>query len=349
MLNRFLKLAACRLPIASAITVLVMTVGCARPLEKFQFVRPEMGTVFHVTLYAADAGVAKKAADRAFERAEELNGILSDYDPETELSRLSRQTDRGPMAAPVNVGPDLWFILQRAVEASRASNGAFDITIGPCVKLWRRSREMGELPTAERLAIAKASVGWQAIRLFPESHGVQLLKTKMRLDVGGIAKGYTAVEMVKRLRSLGFPRCMAGAAGDLAIGDPPPGLANWRIAVQSLAHPSESAGYVDLHNASISTSGDTERFVIIGGKRYSHIIDPRTGLGLTRRIGATVICTDGVNADWLSKPLCILGPEEGLKIIEATPGAAARVMTIDGDEMTMYESERWHLFEVRKP
>jgi thiamine biosynthesis lipoprotein len=334
-----------RLSLASLIAHLLTGFGCHRPLEKFQFVRPEMGTVFQVTLYAPDSIAAKKAADSAFERAHELNGILSDYDPESELSRLSRQSDNGPMAAPVAVGPDLWFILQRAVEASRQSNGAFDITIGPCVKLWRRSHQMGELPSPARLATARASVGWQAIHLFPESHAVQLLKTKMRLDVGGIAKGYAANEMVKRLRSLGFARSMAGAAGDIAVGDAPPGQANWRIAVQSLANPHQSAGYVNLHNASISTSGDTERFIIIDGQRYSHIIDPRTGLGLTHRIGATVICTDGVNADWLSKPLCILGPEQGMSIIESTPGAAARVVTIEGDETKVYESKRWREFE----
>ena len=327
--------------------IFLLASGCQRHLGQFQFLRPEMGTVFQVTLYAPNEHAAHRAADAAFARAHELNAILSDYDPNSELSLLSRQTDAGPMAASVAVGPDLWRMLTASVEASRKSNGAFDITLGPCIRLWRRSHSMGELPTPERLAEARKSVGWQAIRLFPETHSVQLLKSKMRLDVGGIAKGYTAMEMVKLLKKLGYPRAMAGAAGDIAVGDPPPGKTHWRVAVQSLEHPGQSDGYVDLRNASISTSGDTERYIVIDGVRYSHIIDPRTGLGLTHRTGATVIATDGSSADWMCKPLCVLGPKEGLKLIEATPGAAARVVTIEGEEVKTYQSKGWHQFEAK--
>lgn len=330
-----------------SLLMLLALSGCQQHLEKYEFIRPEMGTVFQVVLYAPDASIATQAADALYARAHELNGLLSDYDPESEISRLSRLTDSGPMPAPIAVGPDLWRILEKAVEASRVSNGAFDITIGPCVKLWRRSHSMGELPNPERLAEARKSVGWEAIKLFPETHSVQLLKSKMRLDVGGIAKGYTAMEMVRLLRERHLPRCMAGAAGDIAVGDPPPGKSHWRLAVQALEHPDKTAGYVELRNASISTSGDTERYIIIAGQRYSHIIDPRTGLGLTRRIGATVIATDGTTADSMSKPLSVLGPEEGMRLIESTPGTAARVVTIEGDHPTVYESKRWHEFQVR--
>ncbi len=328
------------------LVMLLAISGCQQHLEKFEFIRPEMGTVFQVVLYAPDASIAAQAADAVFARAHELNGLLSDYDPESEISRLSRQTDSGPMPAPIAVGPDLWRILEKAVEASRRSNGAFDITIGPCVKLWRRSHQMGELPNPERLADARKSVGWEAIKLFPETHSVQLLKSKMRLDVGGIAKGYTAMEMVGMLRERHLPRCMAGAAGDIAVGEPPPGKSHWRVAVQALENPGKSAGYVELRNASISTSGDTERYIIVDGQRYSHIIDPRTGLGLTRRIGATVIANDGSTADSMSKPLSVLGPEEGMRLIESTPGTAARVVTIEGDHPIVYESKRWREFKA---
>ena len=323
-----------------------MSLGCQQHLERFEFVRPEMGTVFSIVLYAPSAATAKQASDAAFARAHELNDLLSDYDPKSEISRLSRQTDAGPMTQPVSVGPDLWQLIERSIEASRKSNGAFDITLGPCIRLWRRSHQMGELPTPERLAEARKSVGWEAIRLFPETHGVQLLKPKMRLDVGGIAKGYTAMEMVALMRKQGFPRAMAGAAGDIAVGDPPPGKSHWRVAIQSLAHPDQTAGYADLRNASISTSGDTERYIIIDGRRYSHIIDPRTGLGLTHRVGANVIATDGSAADWMCKPLCVLGPEEGMKLIESTPGAAARMVTLEGEQTKTFESHRWHEFEA---
>jgi thiamine biosynthesis lipoprotein len=141
---------------------------------------------------------------------------------------------------------------------------------------------------------------------------------------------------------------MVGAAGDLTVGDPPPGKPYWRVAVQSLADPNKTDGYVRMRNVSISTSGDTQRFVIINGQRYSHIIDPRTGLGLTRRIGATVLTPDGTTSDWLCKPPCVLGPEKGLALIDSIPGAAGRVVELDeqGKEQT-FESKRWREFVLR--
>ncbi len=335
--------------IASAISLLIVA-GCHQPrqhpLQRYEYKKPEMGTVFQIVLYSPDLATANRAAQAAFARAEALNAILSDYDPESELSRLSRRTDVGPMTEPVPVSPDLWQLLEASVEASRQSNGAFDITLGPCIKLWRRSHQMGQLPTPERLAEARKSVGWEAIKLFPQTHSVQLLKPKMRLDVGGIAKGYTAMEMAATIRNLGIPRMMVGAAGDITVGDPPPGKNDWRIAVRSFERADESSDYVNLRNASISTSGDTERFIIIDGQRYSHIIDPKTCLGLTRRVAVTVIAPSGPSADWLCKPPCILGPEEGLKLIEQTPGAAARIVTLDGEKPVVYESKRWSAFRA---
>ena len=254
-------------------------------------------------------------------------------------------TNSGPMTKPVAVGEDMWRVLSQAYQASEESDGAFDITVGPFVRLWRRSRDLHELPTTQRIEQTRASVGWQAIQLFPQSHSVQLTKPHMRLDVGGIAKGYTAMQCVALIRTFGIRSCMVGAAGDLAVADPPPGKKYWRVAVQSLADPDKSDGYVKLRNASISTSGDTQRFIIIDGQRYSHIIDPRTGLGLTRRIGCTVISPDGTTADWLCKPPCVLGPEKGLALIDRTPGAAGRVTTIDDNGVKhIYESRRWEDF-----
>ena len=225
--------------VKATILLMVLISGCAQPhatetvvLSPYQFTRPEMGTVFSVTIYGENEAAVKPAADAAFARAEQLNSILSDYDPNSEISKLSRLTDDGPMTSPVAVGDDLWNMISSAVEASKMSDGAFDITIGPCVKLWRRSASMGMLPSATLLAKARESVGWQAIELVPDKHRVKLTKPKMRLDVGGIAKGYTAVEMLKVVRSKGYTIASCGAAGDLAVGDAPPGKKFWRIAKQ---------------------------------------------------------------------------------------------------------------------
>ncbi len=336
---------------ASTALLAALLAGCGsqpHDLKPFEFIQPKMGTGFRIVIYAPAEGIAKRAADAAFARVDQLNATLSDYNPSSELSRLSLMTEQGPMTAPVNVGDDLWNVLVRSREASEQSHGAFDITVGPFVKLWRRSREMNALPTPERIEKTRASVGYDGLKLFPDRHSVQLLKSHMRLDVGGIAKGYTAMQCMAVIRGFGLTHAMVGAAGDLTVGDPPPGKAYWRVAVQDLAHPQGwPAAYVKLRNSSISTSGDTERFIIIDGVRYSHVIDPHTGLGLRRRIGVTVLSPDGTTSDWLTKPASVLGPEAGLALIDATPGAAGRVVIIDEDgTVKTYESKRWREFVV---
>src|SRR5260221_8791553 len=248
-----------------------------------------MGTGFRVVIYALTKDAADSAAEAAYARIDQLNDILSDYDPKSEISQLSLRTWEGPMPAPVPVRDDLWRMLVASVDAARKSDGAFDVTLGPCTRLWRRSRSINELPTPERLAEARKSVGWEAIRLVPETRSVQLLKPKMRLDVGGIAKGYTSMEALAIIRRRGLPHAMVGAAGDLSVGEPPPGRKAYRVGVDSMERTDGPADYVNLRNASVSSAGDTERFVIIDGKRYSHILDPQTGLGLTARISASVI------------------------------------------------------------
>lgn len=331
-------------PPSSFALLLVMLAAAAAPppagppttapaaLERFEFVQPKMGTVFRIVLYAPDKATADAAAAAAFKRVDDLNAALSDYDPNSELSRLSQQTNDGPMSRPTQVGDDLWRVLEAGSQAAETSGGAFDVTVGPFTRLWRRSKELRELPAPERIDAARQSFGFRHMRLDPKSHAVQLLAPRMRLDVGGIAKGYTAEQAMAVVRQHGVTRAMVGAAGDIAIGDPPPGRDAWRVGVQSLQKPDEVAGYVNLRNCGISTSGDTYRVVEIDGKRYSHIVDPKTGLGLTHRIGVTVVAPDATTSDWSSTAVSILGPEKGLAMIERIPGAAVRIVVPDGPD-----------------
>jgi thiamine biosynthesis lipoprotein len=309
-----------------------------------------MGGPFRIVLYAPDEAAANRAAEAAFARVDHLNAALSDYQPGTEISRLSQRTLDGPMAEPVEVGNDLWHVLVRGQAIAKQTGGAFDVTIGPYMRLWRRARELGELPTNERLEKTRPSVGHSHVRLDSERHTVQLLAPRMRLDVGGLALGYIADEAVAAAVAAGVPSALADAGGEISVGDPPPGKDGWVVGIQSLKNPDESTGeYVKLRNSCVTSSGDTRRFVEIGGRRYSHIIDPRTGLGLTRRIGATVIAPDGMTADALDTAVCVLGPERGLELVEQTPGAAARITTIDGDRVTVHESTRFRQFLTIPP
>jgi thiamine biosynthesis lipoprotein len=302
-------------------------------LQRFEFDQQKMGAGFRIVLYAPSQAAADRAAQAAYARVDELNAILSDYEPDSEINRLSRRTLDGPMAEPVAVSPELFHVLEQSVEVARRTGGAFDVTIGPFARLWRRSRDLAALPTTQRIDEARASVGFQFIKLDPHHRTVQLLAPRMRLDVAGIAIGYIVDETLLTLRHAGVDRALIDAAGDLGMSAPPPGKKGWRIAIQSLMAPNELTGeYVELRDASISTSGDTYRFVEIGGKRYSHIVNPKTGLGLTDRIGVTVIAKDGITSDWLDTAVAVLGREAGSRLVESIPGAAARITTIDDQE-----------------
>ena len=306
-----------------------------------------MGTIFQLLIWAGDQKAADAAAEAAWDRIDQLNRALSDYDPDSELNRLCRRTDSGAMTEPLHVSDDLYEILEESIEAARLSDGAFDITLGPLTHLQRQTRKTGKLPDERTLKEAMQSVGWRYVRLFPDEHRVQLLHEKMQLDVGGIAKGFTSDQVIKLLKANGISRALCGAAGDIAVGDPPPGRQDWRIAIQSLKDPEQTSDYVKLHDYAISTSGDTYRSAVVGGKRYSHIIDPRTGLGLIRRIGVTTVAPKGVIADWSATAVSVLGPEKGLSMIERLNGAAARVVTLDDDgHEKVYEPKHFQQFLV---
>ena len=271
----------------------------------------------------------------------ELNEAFSDYDPESELMRLCEKAG-GP---PVKVSPDLFRILTLAQHWSETSGGAFDITMGPVGRLWRRARRTREMPEAETLQRARALVGYKNVRLDPEAGTVELLIPGIKLDLGGIAKGFAADEALKVLKGLGVGQALVAAAGDIATGEPPPGKPGWDVEVQALKSAKDEKGpspTVQLSGRNISTSGDAEQFVEIDGVRYSHILDPRTGLGVIGRSSATVIANDGTTAECLAKIISILGPEQAMPIVDATPGAAAFYVRVADDGVIQpFTSGRW--------
>jgi thiamine biosynthesis lipoprotein len=290
-------------------------------LSRFSFTEPHMGTQFKLIVYAPDEPAARKAARDAFARIAALDGSMSDYRPASELMQLCAKAG-GP---PVRVSPELFFVLSRAQEVSRLSEGAFDVTVGPVVRLWRRARRTRRLPDPDKLAQARALVGYQNVRLDPRDRTVQLLKPGMQLDLGGIAKGYAADLALAVLKKHGVTRALVAAGGDIAVSGPPPGAKGWDVAIAPLDK-QDQPPHLLLHDAGVSTSGDAEQFVEIDGKRYSHIVDPRTGIGLVGRMSVTVVAPNGITSDSLTKVVCVLGPERGFRIIEATPGVSARVV-----------------------
>jgi thiamine biosynthesis lipoprotein len=308
-------------------------------LTRFSYTEPHMGTRFKILLYAPDQATADEASRAAFARIAALDGIMSDYRPTSELMQLCRKAGGDP----VRVSEELFFVLSRADEVSRLSDGTFDVTVGPVVKLWRRARRTERLPDADDLKKALALVGYDKVRLDPKGHTVQLLVPGMQLDLGGIAKGYAADEALRELGRHKVTRALVAAGGDIAVSGPPPDAEGWTVGIAPLEDPdSQPKRYLLLKDAAVSTSGDAEQYVEIDGTRYSHIVDPKTGLGLVGRRSATVVAPRGIMADSLTKAVIVPGPERGLGTIDRLGAgyAALYIRKTDGGE-EVFASKRW--------
>jgi thiamine biosynthesis lipoprotein len=316
-------------------------------LIRFEFESKHMGTTFRIVLYAPDKTGAEKISRAAFARVAELDGIMSDYKPTSELMRLCGKFAK-TIGEPVPVGDDLFAVLAKAEEMSKASNGAFDITVGPLVQLWRHARRTQQLPDKEELAAALAKVGYKNVQLDPKRRTVKLLVPGMQLDLGGIAKGYAADAILKLLRDkFDIKQALVAAAGDIACGDPPPGKVAWTVDIAPIAK-GQKPRRLNLANRAVSTSGDLEQFVEINGVRYSHIVDPKTGLGLTGRRGVTVIAKNGATADSMTKAVMLMPKEVGLALVEKTDGAAAVISIVDKKEtVTTTVTKRFEIYTAK--
>jgi thiamine biosynthesis lipoprotein len=274
-----------------------------------------MGAEARILLYAASAARADAAAAAAFARIAALDSILSDYRLDSELTRVSAAAG-GPA---VRVGNDLCFVLGHALAFARASDGAFDPTAGPLVALWRRAREHATLPDPDTLAHAMRRTGWRHVWLDPRACTVRLAQSGMRLDLGAIAKGHAVDEAMRVLRGYHVERALVSLGGEIRAAAAPPGLPGWRVRT---GDDDSAQRMLLLADAAISTSADTEQFVIIDRIRYSHVLDARTGMPLTHRARATVRAPDALTADALATILTILEPARHDPLMLAFPGAA---------------------------
>lgn len=302
-------------------------------LQKFEKTEVHMGAPFKIVFYSDDEKVANRAFERAFERIAQLNKVLSDYDLESETSRLCAGA---PHLASQTVSADLFEVLAISDEISRQTNGAFDVTVGPLTKLWRRARRQKELPEKAQLSEALRAVGRDGLDLDRAKKSVRLTKTAMRLDFGGIGQGYAADEVLKILSGMGITRALVNASGDVVALEAPPSEKGWKVAIAGLQPKTEPPkSFVWLRNGSITSSGDAFQSVEIDGKRYSHIVDPKTGLGVDRRIAATCYAPSGTIADALATALCVLPAKQGMEIISREfPGVEILVVEGVGDEVT---------------
>ena len=277
-------------------TVRIADAG-AQDIARFGFTKYLMGTEVKIVLYAADSTEAAGAAGQAFDYINELNEQLSDYLIDSEVSRLSKT--RGQ---PVAVGENLWNVLITGQKIAHASEGSFDVTVGPLTLLWRKAIRRATLPEANEITNALAAVGYRFLELDANSRTVQLNGENMRLDLGGIAKGYAADEALKTLIQLDFASAAVDIGGDIALGNAPPGSDGWSVEVFDLNTVSElETEKLTLENCGIAVSGDTYRYLEYDGIKYAHIINPLTGHGVVHERRVAVIAPSAMIADaWAS-------------------------------------------------
>jgi thiamine biosynthesis lipoprotein len=322
--------------------VAVASLGMAPPPAahsvRFEFERTEMAIPFKLVLYAPDESTANGAAETVFRRIHQLNAILSDYDPDSELRRLCDTAGEGKA---VPVSEDLWRVLVQARTMAERTDGAFDPTIGPVIRVWRLARAFQKMPPQELLDRTRSLVDYRLMRLAPKDRTVELTKRGMRLDLGGIAKGFAVQEGLAILRSRGIEQAMIQAGGDLGLAAPPPDRPGWTIGIAPQDAKGPPSFYLCLSRTFVASSGDMYQYVVLDGKRYSHIVDPKTGLGLTDHSQVTVVGPDGMTADAMATAVSVLGPDRGLKLVDETPGMAAYFQRRVNGRIEARQSARW--------
>lgn len=309
----------------------------SQDLQRYDFHSRHMGSQVQIMLYAASETEAETAANSAFERIEEINQSMSDYIEESELNRLSRLSGSGEW---MKISPSFFEVLKESVRMSQKSDGLFDVTIGPMTHTWRYVRRLPdpELPDEDEIKSMQERVGYHHIELDEENGSARLMADSMQLDFGGIAKGYAAEEAVRVIKSSGIHSVLVDAGGDISAGDPPPGRSAWDVAVPKSGL-SETPDYITLRlsGKTLTTSGDMYQFVEIDGTRYSHIINPKTGIGSTDQIQATVISSNGMYADAFASVLTLMEPDDGIELIEQLIDTEAILfMEVSG------EIREWH-------
>ena len=300
--------------------------GQKQELKLFKKAILSMGTVFEVTIYTADKYIAEKAFNDVSLEINRLDYLMSNYKKESVLSELNKNASAGP----ADCNNELAYVIEQALQYSDITDGAFDITIGPLMKKWGFFKKQGRIPGKEELASVLKSVSYKNI-IIEEKVKKSLSKnpvtvktvffknTDTQIDLGGIGKGY-AVDMAARvLKQNGINSALINFAGNIYTFGTPPGKESWVIGLQ---HPRESEGLLgsfEIKDKAVSTSGDYEKFFTIEGKRYSHIIDPRTGNPVKGIVSVTIVTDNATRADALSTGVFVLGPEKGMALIEKLP------------------------------
>jgi len=305
--------------------------GVARAAALYQMAKPLLHT--YVEVKACGDNQTEAIIEQTLTEMGRINDLLNNYDPLSEVSTINAAAG----SHMVSISLETYDALNAAQAYARLSGGAFDFTVGPLVALWGFNREQpglpGDDPDAHQIKKALRLVDFRALKLTqnPSGSSARLKRSGMRIDVGAFSKGFVADRAINFLRHKGISNALVAAGGTInAIGLKPEGQP-WQIGIRHPRNDSTMLTVIELRDQSVSTSGDYEKFYYKAGKRRSHIIDPRTGSTVSAVQSVTVIAPNGVASDALSTALFVLGPVEGLRLIERQPGFEALIVTTAGE------------------
>jgi thiamine biosynthesis lipoprotein len=318
------QFSASRLRWLLPLLVITASLACNEPENKLvrrtQFI---MGTLVEITLREREN--SHKFIDQAFEEMTRLEKLMSHNIPGSEISKINAHGNE----APVPVSAEVLQVIERGIYWGQRSEGMLDISIDPLQKLWQFDEEHKAVPPQEDLALAVSRVDFQNIKIADRK--IQLKEVGMSLHLGAIAKGYAVDRALELLARAGLKNALVNAGGDLAaIGGPKDGLP-WKIGLQHPRKPEAVIAELDLSSGAVATSGDYQKYFILDGTRYHHVINPRTGWPAAEMVSATVIAKNTMDADALATAVFVLGVEKGLALIEKIPEAEAMLVMSSGE------------------
>ena len=291
-----------RLLLALFAALLLVQAAGAQQLERST---DAMGTTFTIVLYVSDLASMNQAIDAAFEEAHRLDALLSNYRPASEWSRINREA----AARPVAISPELFRLLSDCIEYSRASEGTFDLTVGPLMRAWGFFGGDRHVPSSDEIREELELVGYRHVQLDAQKRTVRFDRPGVEIDPGGVGKGYAVDRMIDILRTRGIRNALVAASGSsiFGLGNPPEEPRGWPFSIADPWDHRKNAAQVFLKDLSFSTSGSYERSFRVGGHRYSHIMDPHRGVPAERAVQVTVIAPRAIDSEVWAKPYYIQG------------------------------------------
>ncbi|MEO8678694.1 MAG: FAD:protein FMN transferase [Vicinamibacterales bacterium] len=298
-----------------------------------------MGTSMTIEVYGGDPKSRADAIDEAFASMVEIDRLMSNYRDDSELAQINAHAAERP----IRVSEPMWGVLSAAQLVSQRSGGAFDISVGPLVRLWGFHDKQPHVPTDAELRQVRPLVGYENVVLDAAAHTVAFRRSGVELDLGGIAKGF-AVELAGGvLRRRGFAGLIDAGGNQYLVGHPI-GKSAWQIGIEDPDQTGALLGVLDVDGGAVSTSGGYHNFFVADGKTYGHLLDPRSLQPSTSALSVTIVSPDATLADALSKPAFILGPAAGLRFVESFPGTmaiiASRSATGGGIDIVMSQALR---------